>query len=242
MRSKTFLSVLSFTLHCTAVFSQQTNVSGNTLFAGRASSFKHVIHPENHATNVISSGNEFKFASVKINPGIKNQIDKGSFALAPSEKSFRLDEHKINLGLGAKNNEFFLNNRRNRYSALWAFTTLNYLYADLVGLMDKNILRQYQDGVVDGTKITPGFLTAAAGFMQIPISNVFLPQVIRNERTLKWVQIASGAVMTLVQSGTLFMGKPAPYYILFSAIEIGTTAYITIDALKWKPKKAERMD
>jgi len=51
------------------------------------------------------------------------------------------------------------------------------------------------------------------------------------------VQIASGTIMTLVQSGTLFVGKPTPYCLLFSAIEIGTTAYITIDAIIWKPKK-----
>jgi hypothetical protein len=102
--------------------------------------------------------------------------------------------------------------------------------------MDKNILRQYQNGVVKGTEITPGFLTIAAGFMQIPLSNVFLPQVIKNERALRWVQIASGTVMTLVQASTLFVGKPTPYYVLFSAIEIGTTAYITIDALRWKAK------
>lgn len=146
-------------------------------------------------------------------------------------------DYKIDLKLKNGESDFFLNNRRNRYSALWAFTSLNYLYADLVGLMDKNILNQYQNGVVDGTKITPGFLTVAAGFMQIPLANVFLPQVIRNEKTLRWVQIASGTLMTLVQSGTLFMGKPAPHYVLFSTVEIGTTAYITIDTIKWKTKK-----
>lgn len=146
----------------------------------------------------------------------------------------------INLGLTEHEDEPFFRNRRNVYSSLWAFTSLNYLYADLVGLMDKDKLLQYQTGVVDGVKITPEFLTIAAGFMQIPLANVFLPQVIKNERTLRWVQIASGAVMTLVQSGTLFVGKQAPYYVLFSAIEIATTSYITIDAIKWKPNASKR--
>ena len=135
----------------------------------------------------------------------------------------------------------YLRNRSNRYSSLWAFASLNYLYADLVGVMDKNKLVQYQTGVVNGVKITPEFLTVAAGFMQVSLANVFLPQVIKNERTLRWVQIASGTLMTLVQSATLFVGKPTPYYVLFSAIEIGTTAYITFDAIKWKPKKKNKI-
>lgn len=156
----------------------------------------------------------------------------GPLMLKPGESG---REQRIDLHLKSGKSDFFLSNRRNRYSALWAFTSLNYLYADLVGLMDKNILKQYQEGVVDGTRITPGFLTVAAGFMQVPLANVFLPQVIKNEKTLRWVQIASGTLMTLVQSGTLFMGKPAPHYVLFSTIEIGTTAYIAIDAIKWKP-------
>lgn len=143
----------------------------------------------------------------------------------------------IELGLKNDNKEFFLSNRRNRYSSLWGFASLNYIYADLVGLMDKNILAQYQQGEVNGAKITPGFLAAAAGFMQIPLSNVFLPQIIKNERTLRWIQIASGSIMTLVQAGTLFVGKPSPNYIVFSAFEIGTTLYITLDAIKWKPKR-----
>jgi hypothetical protein len=133
--------------------------------------------------------------------------------------------------------EKFMENRRNIYSSLWTFASLNYLYADLVGLMDANVLAQYQSGVVGGIKITPNFLTAAAGFMQIPLANVFLPQVIKNEKTLRWVQIASGTVMTMVQAGTLFADTPTKYYSLFSAFEIGATAFITINAIKWKPKK-----
>lgn len=146
-------------------------------------------------------------------------------------------KNNLNLPIDDEKKNFFFDNRRNRYSTLWAFASLNYLYADLVGVMDKNKLVQYQKGVVEGVKITPEFLTVAAGFMQVSLANVFLPQVIKNERTLRWVQIASGAIMTIVQSGTLFVGKPTPYYMLFSGIEIGTTAYITIDALKWKTKR-----
>ncbi|WKV10589.1 DUF6326 family protein [Marivirga harenae] len=137
--------------------------------------------------------------------------------------------------------EPFLKNRRNLYSSMWAFASLNYLYADLVGLMDANIHAQYEAGLVEGTKITPEFLSVAAVFMQIPISNVFLPHLIKDEKTLRWVQIASGTVMTLVQASTLFIGKPTPHYTVFSAFEIAATTFITIDAIKWKVKsKKER--
>ena len=146
----------------------------------------------------------------------------------------------LNLNLHSQENEPFFKNRRNVYSSMWAFASLNYLYADLVGVMDKNKLVQYQTGVVEGVKITPEFLTVAAAFMQIPIANVFLPHLIKNEKTLRWVQIASGTIMTLVQSGTLFVGKPTPYYALFSAFEIAATTYITIDAIKWKAKSNKK--
>jgi len=133
-----------------------------------------------------------------------------------------------------------LSDRRIRNSALWAFVSLNYLYADLVGLMDVNLLTQYQTGTVNGIEITPGFLTVAAAYMQLPLSNVFLPYVIRDERKLKWVQIVCGSIATVAQAATLFVGEPVPYYMLFSAVEIGTTAFITLDAIRWKPKPRKK--
>lgn len=138
-----------------------------------------------------------------------------------------------------QNNHFFETNRRNIYSSLWAFASLNYLYCDLVALMDKDLHTQYHTGQVDGTNITPGFLAGAAAMMQISIANVFLPQIIKNDRALKWVQISSGIAMTLIQSATLFVGKQTPYYATFSAFEIGATTFISINALRWKtnPKK-----
>jgi len=139
-----------------------------------------------------------------------------------------------NKKLTIMNENFFENNRRNIYSSMWAFASLNYLYCDLVAFMDKETHNQYHTGTVGGMEMTPEFLTGAAIMMQISIANVFLPQLIKNEKTLRWVQIASGLSMTLIQSATLFVGKPTPYYATFSAFEIGATTFITINALKWK--------
>jgi hypothetical protein len=171
----------------------------------------------------------------------RNQLTYGKEDALLNRPSLNLNPSTVELGFSLQEKEPFLKNKRNVYSSMWAFASLNYIYADLVGVMDKNKLIQYQTGVVNDVKITPEFLTVAAGFMQIPIANVFLPHIIKNEKTLRWVQIASGTIMTLVQSGTLFVGKPTPYYALFSAFEIAATAYITIDAIKWKPNSKNKV-
>lgn len=256
---KSILLRLSFTLLSTTLFAQQSDdlVSLETTFSLRERVSENLYEPN-------LSSKEFALAKPLLNIDRIKIDDIGSFknklrfntrfntrfndrnysliqnqrGMMYNQPSVLLQESKVDLMLEEK--DFFLDNRRNRYSSLWAFASLNYVYADLVGLLDKNVLNQYQLGTVNGVNITPNFLTVAAGFMQIPLANVFLPQVIKNERTLRWVQIVSGTIMTLVQSGTLFVGKPTPYYLLFSAIEIGTTAYITFDAIKWKPKKRVR--
>ena len=127
------------------------------------------------------------------------------------KKAFIKKQNDMKMNLLTIQDGFFDRNRRFIYSSLWAFVCLNYLYCDLVGFMDKNMLVQYQSGAVNGMKITPQFLTLAAAYMQIPLANVFLPHVIKNDRTLQWVQIISGLITTLVQSATLFDGKPTPF-------------------------------
>ena len=167
----------------------------------------------------------------------KRQNQRGTIS-KPVRNSFSNYSNTNLMPTQSKQQSF--NNRRLKYSSLWVFTSLNYLYADLIGLMDFNLLNQYQTGIVNGIEITPAFLTAAAAYMQIPLSNVFLPQVIKNENLLRWIQIISGTIATLAQGATLFVGKPSPYYLLFSVIEMGVTTYITIDAIKWKPDKKEQ--
>lgn len=176
-----------------------------------------------------------------VGPSTMLRKDRGASFLKISGNTSLTSSHLLSNSFTTKQQDNMFPNRRLKYSALWAFTALNYLYADLVGMMDANLLTQYQTGTVNGIDITPGFLTGAAAYMQIPLANVFLPMVIKDENTLRWVQIASGTIATLAQAATLFVGeKPEPYYVLFSAIEIGTTAYITFDAIKWKPARKRR--
>jgi hypothetical protein len=132
--------------------------------------------------------------------------------------------------------EWYNKNRRNIYSSLWAFASLNYLYADLVQFMDKNEHLKYHTGTVNGFEMSPNFIAGSVVFMQIAIANVLLPQIIKNDGILRWVQIASGTIMSLVQAATLFVDTPTPYYAALSGFEIAATLYITFDAIKWKPE------
>lgn len=106
-----------------------------------------------------------------------------------------------------------------RLSALWIFATLNYLYCDVVSLMDPNLLKGYVAGNIGGVAISPGFLLAAGVLVEIPMAMVLLARF-RN------ANLIAGTFMTLVQLSTLFVRTPALYYAFFSAIEIGTTGVI----------------
>lgn len=110
-------------------------------------------------------------------------------------------------------------------STLWLFATVNYLYCDVVSLMDPNLLKQYLTGSVHGVSVTQGFLLAAGVLVEIPMAMILLSRIL-GPRVNRWANVAAGAVMTAVQLATLFAGKPTLYYVFFSLIEIGTTAAI----------------
>lgn len=120
---------------------------------------------------------------------------------------------------------------RSTFSTLWLFATLNYLYCDVVSLMDPNLLKQYLAGSVGGMALTPGFLLAAGVLVEIPMAMILLSRVL-GSRANRWANVGAGALMTVVQATTLLAGKPALYYVFFSVIEIGTTAAIVW--LAWK--------
>lgn len=126
--------------------------------------------------------------------------------------------------------------KRLLFAGLWTYTSLNYLYCDLMGFMDADMHLQYHTGKVDDFVFTPVFLVIAGLFMQIPIANVILPFALKN-RTLKWTQVVCGSVMSIVQTATLFAGKPTTYYAFFTAIEVSATMFIVFYALRWNTNR-----
>ncbi len=123
--------------------------------------------------------------------------------------------------------------RKILFSTLWIFATLNYLYCDVMGLMDVNLLKQYFTGKVNGIEMSGNFLLGAAILMEIPIAMVLFSRTL-NYKVNRWANMIAGIIMTLVQTATLFVGLPTKYYLFCSIIEIPTTILITWYALKWR--------
>ena len=118
-------------------------------------------------------------------------------------------------------------------SILWVFAMVNYIYCDVLALMDHDYLRQVLTGSVGGVDMTRGFLLAASVLMEIPMAMIVLSWVLRPGPN-RIANLVAGSVMTVVQLGTLFAGNaPTPSYLFFSAVEIGTTAFIVWYAWTW---------
>jgi len=122
---------------------------------------------------------------------------------------------------------------KTKLSTLWVFATVNYLYADVVGLMDHNLLQGYLAGKVGGLQISQGFLLAAGVLVEIPMAMILLSRLV-DHRANRWANIGAGAFMTVVQLATLFAKTPALYYVFFSAVEIASTAAIVWLAWRWR--------
>lgn len=122
---------------------------------------------------------------------------------------------------------------KSKLSTLWIFAALNYLYCDVLSLMDPELLPQYLRGNVNGLEFTPWFLLGAGILVEIFIAMVLLSRVLPYSANRR-ANIAAGTIMTAVQSASLFVGTPAPYYLFFSVIEIATTVLIVWLAWTWR--------
>ncbi len=128
--------------------------------------------------------------------------------------------------------------KKSLLSTIWIFAVLNYLYCDVLSLMDPGLLNQYLAGSVNGMKLDQAFLFAAGVLMEISISMVLLSRLLPY-RINRWANIAAGAITTAVQIGTLFVG-PSYYYIFFSVFEIMATSSIVVLAIRWRNVEIEQ--
>lgn len=118
-------------------------------------------------------------------------------------------------------------------STLWIFAVLNYLYADVLSLMNPERLNEFITGTVGGMTITPMFLFIGGILMETAIVMVLFSRIL-NYRWNRITNIISGIIHTLAVSASLFVGTPEMFYIMFASIEIITTIAIVKIAWSWK--------
>ncbi|CAD5254246.1 MULTISPECIES: DUF6326 family protein [unclassified Imperialibacter] len=130
-----------------------------------------------------------------------------------------------------------MNDKKILLSTLWIFATLNYLYCDVVGLMDSGLLSQYLTGTVNGMEMNENFLLSGAILMEIPIAMVILSRLLKHTAN-RWANIIAGSIKTVIMILTMFVATPKSYYLFFGSIEIVTTMVIVWYAWNWtKPEE-----
>lgn len=120
-------------------------------------------------------------------------------------------------------------------SMLWIFVMLNYLYADVLSLMDPILLPQWVAGKVAGITITRPFLLAAAMMMEVPIAMTLLARILPR-RPNRIANIAAGIFKTIAVTASLFVGEPNMHYVFFASLEIPTTIAIVVIAYRWRDR------
>lgn len=124
-------------------------------------------------------------------------------------------------------------------STLWVFAVLNYLYADVLTLMDAEMLKAILNGQVGAVRMTPGVLIGAAVLVETAIAMIPLSRLLPYCWN-RWVNIAVGTIHTVAVALSVFAagGTPAVYYLLFAAIEVACTAFIVGYAWRWRRQPA----
>ena len=115
---------------------------------------------------------------------------------------------------------------------LWIFVTANYIFCDVLTLMNAEDLKQILSGSVGALEMTPMFLLWAAIFMEIPFIMILLSRILKYKAN-RLANIIAGSIMTVVQIMSLFVGESTPHYTFFSIVEISTTLFIIWYAWTW---------
>jgi len=131
----------------------------------------------------------------------------------------------------AINNE--LNDRKVILSTVWIFATVNYIFCDVITLMNPEDLKNILSGTVGAIKMNQEFLLGAAIMMEIPFVMILLSRVLKYKIN-RWANIIGAFIMTTVQASSFFIGTDSTlHYKFFSIVEIGCTLFVLWYAWTW---------
>lgn len=129
-------------------------------------------------------------------------------------------------------NSFFVD-KRALLSTLWIFAMLNYIYADVMSLMDPLTLSNILSGGVGPIQMTPTFLLGAAVLMETAIAMVFLSRFLKRGAN-RIANVVVAIIHTLSVTLSMLTSPPPLFYIFFAVIEITCTVFIILLACTWK--------
>jgi uncharacterized protein DUF6326 len=136
--------------------------------------------------------------------------------------------------MAQKGSEATMNDVRGKISTLWIVVMLNIIYADIIGFLDAEFLRELMSGYADGTRITQTLMLAAAVTGEIPILMVLLSRVLKPTAN-RWANFVAAPLTAAFVIGG---GMASPHYLLLASIELVCMAFILRYAWQCRPETA----
>jgi hypothetical protein len=129
--------------------------------------------------------------------------------------------------------------RRMLLSTTWIFVSLNYIFCDVLSLMESGFLKDLMaGGESSGLSITQPFLLASALLMELPFSMVLLSRALPLGAA-RWANVCVGLAMAAVQVLSFGMGSaPTLHYFFFSVVEVAADLFIAAYAWKLLSRRA----
>jgi len=122
-------------------------------------------------------------------------------------------------------------------STLWIFVSVNYIFCDVLSLMEPGALKDLVNGT-GAIQMTQGLLLAAGISLEIPFVMIVLSRAL-NYKINRGLNIVAGILMVIYQLASFFAGPSALHYIFFSIIEILGDLLIAVLAWKWRNPEAK---
>lgn len=132
-----------------------------------------------------------------------------------------------------------MNDRRVILSVLWIFLSVNYIFCDVLSIMDPGFFKVLMSGGGESVnQINQGLLLGFAILVEIPFAMIVLSRLL-NYRANRWANIIAGSFMAVIQLLSIIDDKVTLHYIFYSVIEIGCNSFIVWYAWKWsKPDES----